>query len=438
VFTLNNRFYQAFEERHRGSRELIKQRLNVYLPFVKQLHELYPDGQALDLGCGRGEWLELLNNINIPAHGIDLNEGMLSYCRERGLSVTTGDAVAILQALPDDSQMIVSGFHIAEHLPFSDLQILIHEAMRVLKPAGLLILETPNPENLVVGTASFYIDPTHQRPIPQPLLAFLSEYYGFSRTKVMRLQESPELLANPAPTLLNVLNGVSPDYAIIAQKDAQADLLAALDELFSKEFGISVETLATRYETHIQQNFTLSLQLAQQAIQHAEGRIYLCEKQIATQQAENQRLIAETSIQAINQQQLEAQLAEAAYALHRYAASLSWRLTLPLRIMTRPLRKISRSAKSQFRLPRAAKSNVKEKNRPLLHAKRYIYRRPRLKRVALAVLSKFPAVKRRLRLLFAFSAQITTSSVDAESVGLSPRAARIYADLQKAIAARKN
>ena len=169
----HNNFYKAFEDQHRGSRELIKSRLAVYVPFIKKIQSTHPDAAALDLGCGRGEWLELLQDNQLNASGIDQDDGMLSACRSRGLNVQTGDAIAHLRSVPDDSLSIVSGFHIAEHLSLEDLQILIKESLRILKPAGLLILEAPNTENLVVGTSSFYLDPTHQRPLPSSLLSFL-------------------------------------------------------------------------------------------------------------------------------------------------------------------------------------------------------------------------------------------------------------------------
>ena len=124
----------------------------------------------------------LLTEAGFNARGVDLDDEMLSPCRDRGLSVSVGDALSCLRDLPDASQVVVSGFHLVEHIPFSDLQMLIQEAMRVLKPAGLLILETPNPENLVVGTCSFYLDPTYPRPIPPGLLEFLPEVQGFVRS----------------------------------------------------------------------------------------------------------------------------------------------------------------------------------------------------------------------------------------------------------------
>ena len=247
-----NNFYKAFEDQHRGSREMIKSRLSVYLPFIQKIQAAHPNASALDLGCGRGEWLELLQDNQFASSGIDLDDGMLSACRSRGLNVQTGDALAHLKSLPADSLSIVSGFHIAEHLTLDDLQTLIKEALRVLKPAGLLILEAPNTANLVVGTSSFYLDPTHQRPLPSALLNFLVGYLGFARTKVLGVQESVPLREELGPTsLFAVLSGVSPDFAVIAQKAGDASAMASFDVVFAKEYGLTLELLANRYQERI-------------------------------------------------------------------------------------------------------------------------------------------------------------------------------------------
>ena len=245
----HNNFYKAFEDQHRGSRELIKSRLAAYVPFIKKIQSTHPDATALDLGCGRGEWLELLQDNQLNASGIDQDDGMLSACRSRGLNVQTGDAIAHLKSLPDDSLSIVSGFHIAEHLSLDDLQTLIKESLRILKPAGLLILEAPNTENLVVGTSSFYLDPTHQRPLPSSLLSFLAGHLGFARAKVLGVQESIPLREEHGPTsLFAVLSGVSPDYAVIAQKSGDDAVLNSFDAVFAKEYGLTLEALANRYQ----------------------------------------------------------------------------------------------------------------------------------------------------------------------------------------------
>jgi O-antigen chain-terminating methyltransferase len=239
-------FYKKFEDRFRGSRELITERLKVYLPLIEPLKTLYPDSGAIDLGCGRGEWLELLKANGHQAHGIDSDEGMLEEATKHGLSVEQGDAIQYLKSLPSDSISLVTGFHIAEHLPFPILQELVQEALRALKPAGLLILETPNPENITVGSNSFYIDPTHVRPIPPPLLSFLPEFYGFERVTVFRLNSLDD--AFKEASLFNVISGASPDYSVIAQKSAEPDALKLFDAEFGKKHGVAFEELAQNYE----------------------------------------------------------------------------------------------------------------------------------------------------------------------------------------------
>ena len=248
----NINFYRAFEERYRGSRELIKLRLNVYLPFVLPLKGFYGACQSLDLGCGRGEWLELMQDHGIDARGVDSDKGMLEIALERGLNASYGDAIEYLQELESESQVVVSGFHLAEHLLFDQLRTLIQESHRVLKPGGLLILETPNPENIVVGTANFYLDPTHQNPIPSQLLSFMAEYAGYEKVKILRLQQDADLSSSCSLTLLNVLNGVSPDYSVVAQKMAPSKIISSTSPSFTAEYGISLEQLASKYDHQIQ------------------------------------------------------------------------------------------------------------------------------------------------------------------------------------------
>lgn len=245
-------FYRAFEDRYRGSRELIRERLQVYQPFIVPLLSIYQPAQSIDLGCGRGEWLELLQGAGFTPKGVDLDVGMLAACTERGLPVVQGDALTYLQSLDDASQCIVSGFHIAEHLSFDDLATVVMQAFRVLKPGGLLILETPNPENVVVGSNSFYLDPTHVRPIPPPLLSFLPEHYGFARIHTLRLQELPALRQCSDISLMDVLGGVSPDYAVVAQKGADPDILARFESAFTVRYGITLEELASRFDEAVQ------------------------------------------------------------------------------------------------------------------------------------------------------------------------------------------
>lgn len=259
-------FYRNFEDKHRGSFELIQSRLKIYLPFINPLKQFYNRPKALDLGCGRGEWLDLLQQNDFNAQGIDLNEGMLEECKKRGLSVIHGDAIQYLKTLETGYLSIISAFHLVEHIPFEILQELIREAHRVLKPGGLLILETPNPESILVGTSSFYLDPTHQRPIPSELLSFIVEYNQFNKVKMVFLQEEKNNDENEIG-LRNILEGVSPDYAVVAQKEAEPSLHAAFSEPFTRQYGIRLIPLAKKYDRQIKTQIH-NLHVKNEILQH--------------------------------------------------------------------------------------------------------------------------------------------------------------------------
>ena len=243
---MSDQFYRAFEEKFRGPRTLIQQRLEVYLPFIKPVCVAYPDALVLDLGCGRGEWLELLQKNAIAAMGVDLDTGMLAACQQINLKVQCQDALESLKQLQDGSASVVSAFHLVEHLPFDRVKDLVAECHRVLKPGGLLIMETPNPENFMVATHNFYLDPTHLRPIPPDLLAFVPEYLGYESVKILRLQETAGVKTHPNLSMLDVLTGASPDYAVVAQKAGHTALKQSLQALFDQAFGISGYALLER------------------------------------------------------------------------------------------------------------------------------------------------------------------------------------------------
>jgi O-antigen chain-terminating methyltransferase len=273
---VNDAFYRAFEDRYRGTREDIKSRLQAYRPWLEALKAMRPDASALDLGCGRGEWLEVLREAGIAARGVDLDAGMLAGLRDAGFDVEQGDAIARLRATPADSLLLVSALHLVEHLPFEQVEVLVREALRVLVPGGLLLMETPNPENIVVGATLFYQDPTHVRPMPPTLLAFVPEHQGFARTKILRMNEPRGLADYRSPSLQNVLCDVSPDYAVVAQKSAGTSSTGPFDDLFSRPSGVTLSHLVAAYDRHAREqeaHLWRAIEALQGAVRDAQDNV---------------------------------------------------------------------------------------------------------------------------------------------------------------------
>jgi len=251
-------FYLAFENRYRGSTESIQARQVAYLPYVTALQNFYPALKALDLGCGRGEWLGLLKKQGVDVSGVDLDDVMLASCRQSQFNVKQQDAVGALKELPDSSVHMITGFHIAEHLPFAQLIDLCKEAHRVLSPGGLFILETPNSENIHVASSTFYLDPTHSSPLPAKLLTFLFGFCGFSKTAQMGLNPDVNIDTNSHISLQQVLlSGVSRDYAAIGQKAGNIEAMAAILDAVQEKNINSLEAIADRFDLQLAQAYSL-------------------------------------------------------------------------------------------------------------------------------------------------------------------------------------
>jgi SAM-dependent methyltransferase len=186
--------YPAFEDRFRGTEAEVRERLSVYLPEVHACVRADAAGpRVLDLGPGRGEWLALLAEAGVGARGVDDNAAMADHLRARGLDVVLDDAAAHLAAVPDDALDVVTAFHVVEHLDLESLLALLAQTCRVLRPGGLLILETPHPANLVMGACNFYLDPTHRSPVPPARLEFLATQSGFTAIRTWELHPKEDV-----------------------------------------------------------------------------------------------------------------------------------------------------------------------------------------------------------------------------------------------------
>lgn len=216
--------YLAFEQRFRGSREEIRERLKVYLPRFSEANVGTEETPCLDIGSGRGEWLELASEAGLHVKGIDLNSAQVQECRDRGLNAEPREALTYLRSLPADSLGAITGFQLIEHIDFEARIALFDECIRVLKPGGFAIFETPNPQNLLVGSCDFWSDPTHIRPLYPESHRHFMELRGFSHVEILYLHphdEDQRLPEDEAPLLakrLNDLYSCARDYALIGYK----------------------------------------------------------------------------------------------------------------------------------------------------------------------------------------------------------------------------
>jgi SAM-dependent methyltransferase len=186
--------YAAFENRYRGAPEELRERL---APYVALFEDSSP---VVDLGCGRGEFLELLKAKAISARGVEASAHAAAECRARGLDVSEGDLVDFLRGQPDASLGGVFAAQVAEHLPPPALQALLREAHRVLRPGGLLALETVNPRSVVGLLEVFNRDLTHEKPLHPDTLSFLAAAAGFTDVRVeLRSPVEPAARLQPVP-----------------------------------------------------------------------------------------------------------------------------------------------------------------------------------------------------------------------------------------------
>ena len=220
--TIDDALYIALENAFRGDPIIILARQRQYVPYVQNV--VTQNTPLLDIGCGRGEWLHILKDSDLVATGIDTNAASVQECSAQGLNVSHADAITYLSNTKEKTLGAITLFQVLEHLSFATMVNLLRLALHALVPGGVLIAEVPNSETLIVGASTFWIDPTHERPLFPGLLKFLASEVGY--TTVEGLYSSPlapepdfsELAAHVREPLLAMhrqLNG-NGDFAIIA------------------------------------------------------------------------------------------------------------------------------------------------------------------------------------------------------------------------------
>jgi 2-polyprenyl-3-methyl-5-hydroxy-6-metoxy-1,4-benzoquinol methylase len=201
------RLYLGFEDYFRGSEEAIRDRQRAYLPL------LGGRGRTLDVGCGRGEFLELMRDAGIEAAGIDIDPSMVEHCRRKGLErVHVADAVSHLETLVDHSLEVIFAAQVIEHLPYPELLRLLRFSREKLAPGGLLVLETVNP-HCPQALKQFWIDPTHRHPLFPETVVALCRLTGFAGAYIWHPQGS----GDPDKDRVE-----QPDYAVVAETPAAA------------------------------------------------------------------------------------------------------------------------------------------------------------------------------------------------------------------------
>ena len=222
--------YVGFEDQFRGSQDEIRRRLESYLPYFDGASDV------LDVGCGRGEFLDLLKARGISARGLDLNHEMVEVCRARGLDVSESDVVSYLAAAPDGSLGGLFAAQVVEHLKPDYLLRFLEHAHHALRPGAPLVLETLNPACWVAFFESFIRDITHVWPLHPETLQYLVLASGFSSARIEyrspvppadRLQKVAAAAGVPAELVDTINANVDTlnarmftwlDYAIVAQR----------------------------------------------------------------------------------------------------------------------------------------------------------------------------------------------------------------------------
>ncbi|MSV29097.1 MAG: methyltransferase domain-containing protein [Bryobacterales bacterium] len=206
--------YGRFAERFRGGEEYVRERQRFYVPYFAAC------GEVLDIGCGRGEFLELMREAGVHARGIDLSGESVTVCVGKGLAAAQEDLFPYLESLPDASLDGIFSSQVVEHIEPERLPEMIRLAAAKLARGGVLALETPNPACLAIFATHFYLDPTHHKPIPQALLSFYMEEFGLGGVEVHKLspamESMPALASLPEDFREAFFGGL--DYAIIGRK----------------------------------------------------------------------------------------------------------------------------------------------------------------------------------------------------------------------------
>jgi len=212
---IEDNFYEFHQSKLRGSFNDIKSQQKSYIPYIKKIpSQVINNYRFVDCGCGRGEFLELLSELKIPNFlGIDINEKQINKIKSKKIKVQKIDAVKFLYKNKEKLSGI-SAFHLIEHLTYPELMDFLLLCKENIKKGGILILETPNNDNLIVSSKSFYYDLTHKTKITSELILVMLEFFEFKNIKIIKKNPIKKEIKNDIEN--NLYQGQ--DLCIIAYK----------------------------------------------------------------------------------------------------------------------------------------------------------------------------------------------------------------------------
>ena len=270
-------FYFEFENKFRGDEEAISKSLGIYDSLIHQTLKHVSNPQILDLGCGRGEFLAKWKKYISNVLGIENDSRMASICQSKGINIIEDNALDALKRLPDNSISIITIFHMVEHLEYDQLFKIIFECSRTLEENGVLIIETPSIDNLIVSTNNFYLDHSHKTHINAEAFSFMIENNGFLKAKHYFLRGGP-LQNSEHNKLTRLLNGVAQDLLFVATKSQfMANDLFNINNTWELQLnvGITTMTAAIEYDLANLKQYQLFNQklLAQQRLLDRQGEL---------------------------------------------------------------------------------------------------------------------------------------------------------------------
>lgn len=285
------KFYSDFEAVFRGSKDLIKDRLRQYTPILESYLRNSEKPSFLDLGCGRGEFLEIAHNLGFDATGVEINSVFAEESQIRGLKVYNQDILEFIKSQPDKSYDVISLIHVAEHLDFEYLFDVFVNVHRLLKPCGIFIMETPFFKSPLVSSYTFWIDPSHRTPINPELFSFLGKWVGFYKVEYFGINSD---MSSKFESLTDLYSyKVAPDLAMFFIKEcSNTDIVNSIENtiqtLKDKYMSTQLENLLNSYTRsqfeqinniraqiqHIHQNLDSFIQKYNSDYNHLSNLIY--------------------------------------------------------------------------------------------------------------------------------------------------------------------